>query len=537
MRSRIAALCIGIAVLAAAGGAAAQTGVSARLRALGNGHLAGIVRDDLTDIARNPALLAIAVEPATLYRYRSVPQRLMYVPILQGSHLDWGDTRLVLAVQPYDGWMHEIALYGGRVKGWTLGCSVAGIVSSGEDRTGYVRTDHRHGYEYVSGVSQDTRIDKEEYWHATATAARELGERASLGCRIGVTNEYNRQERTDSYAYQLFNLRDGENELWRESYGMESPDFNTRRRRVIYGTAGFVVDDDRGGRTELRLRIHRSSLYADDRALDTGIIWSYDGEPGEYEYEYEYGELADIRECDRWSTRLGLRREYPSGLALLLDGGIEWGALDTAWRQYTKQYDYIDHVNDRYCLNARFDTSSEPLRGFGTVRLGGTARLGEDLLLFGALSVGISHFTWEDDPLFSAILDRRNDLDTDRLEDAQSLLYEYRLTEIDGLLPVACEFTPRPWFAFRAGFVAGVSWERKRMRTSMPILDPETASLPEAVPVPSVETDETRTEMIRYATAGFSFTWKDRLVADLYTGADLTPDSMTSMTIDLRYLF
>ncbi|MBN1885867.1 MAG: hypothetical protein JW876_10150 [Candidatus Krumholzibacteriota bacterium] len=541
MKLRFPAVVVAAAVgLALAGGASAQTGVSARLFSLGNGYLEGIVRDEATDLARNPAWLAATDGPFVLYRYRSQSWENMYLPRLEGNLLMYGDMRMTMASEAASSsaglGSHELAVVGARAGGWVAGFSADWFVDDDEILTTYARSDLRRDYMYSSGASHDGDLRNREYWNIAFAAARRLGESGLLGCRLGFSGIYQRYERTNEYAYQDFDLKNNEYVLDQESYGSETRTGEFRRRRTVYGTAGLVVDREADGTAEVLLGLERSSLYARSAVFDSGIIWHYGDDPGYYEYDYDYLAAEDIRRSDRWTARLALRRSYASGTVLYIDGGAQWGAIDGWWQNLLKNYDYRNYMNERRCVDAGFASSNDALREFCTARLGNTRELRDDLALFGGISVAFSHFAWEDAPLFSSTVTWMDDLGAERRDGAQRLFFERRITTVEGALPVACEFTPRPWFAFRAGFVVGASWERDRSRTSIPVVDLDSAAASPAACAAPEDVDR-RVTMIRTASVGFSFRWGERLSADIFTGSDLTPDSLTGMTIDLRYSF
>jgi hypothetical protein len=463
------------------------------------------------------------------------------------------DRRFQLERPVTDGYTTNEALaYGMEFLGWKLALVSEWFIDN-QDVTDSEYRQYLYGTQYRTVLATNRRFNDRNYFHAALSCSREIGENRLLGLRLGAFDYYYRYVYQGNRQEQYYDISDITDEMYLGELS-ERFDLNETTRRWIspYLQIGYLHDRGAGKSTEAVLSVSYNPVYTREEAFNLDIENYYESvTQTRRRYDYNRDEWIDKKYGDLLSFNLSGRHTFSNGFRLFCGGGFSTASYDADWIYTMRDYSWTISVTD-------FNTY-QSLRGEGDheniaffVRGGKTYALERRLDVTVGFSGRFSRTKNKEEPhaalyrgTFSDGLDEEISVSSRACIEMERLYA--RLT-----LPLAVEFRPVHYFTCFAGISTTIRWLRDTDEfTALPFLTDDQTKIISAegpagagrgalgTPGNEVTAENTIDDIYSSfdGTIGFSLRYKERLFFDVFTGSDITPDSIRYYNIDIRYIF
>ncbi len=514
--------------------------------ALGGEAVAGIVPDYYTDLMLNPAYAGLAGEFVLNYGRRESPSRAFPY-----SHFNRQFNITTPTTSAHR--TNELLAYGFDLWGWKLALVSEWYINNSDDTdSGYDQ--NQYGTNYWITASTTRRYDERNYLHAAVTCSKRLGENRILGIRIGAFDYYH------SYIYQRnsqlerYDVLEGTGEM--SLVGMEERydhDENTQRWVSPYMQIGLLHDGGTGNGTEAVVTVSYDPVYIREEEFSLFINNRYE-RPTQIRvgYSYDRDNWIDRRDGDVWSFGVSGRHSFSNGFRIFAGGAYSTAVYDPGWMYCFRDYQWQDYVTDintyqSFTGEADFSKISCFVRGGRTFNL--ERRLDVTAGFNGRFTRSLN-----EEELY-ATLSWKTVRDEEEVRTTVSGPAHFEMERLSARLtiPLAVEFRPVGYFALFGGLATHLewTWDNEKIYT-LPIFT-NAGQIYTSLTQPAVaagrgalrqfkeektaeNSDDTITSFFS-GTFGFSLRYREHLFFDVYSGSDLTPDSMAYLYIDLRYEF
>ncbi len=535
-----------LALLLQANQAFAQGHYSARIYSLGGSAVSGIIPDYFMDLVINPAYAAIADELTVNYGYRSSPSQVLPFPYLNSYFKLQRSSTSGLSTS-------ELTAYGIRISSWRFALAAEWRFDRfDETDSSFERTTNRWSDGFINDYSNNQYINDSDYWRIDLSAAHSIGGEHAVGVRFGGSEYYHsyyrrRSTLTESYSHSEYL----DEIILRDEYSRDNLDSRLFRWPSVYLQIGLLLGKSRKEPSEIVFSISRDPISSHYDNYYMSASQYYDQYSEIEKYIYHFDEWRDNRKGDLWTFNLSGRHTLPSGVRLFLGGGFETSSYELDWSTIAKDYKWDPSTTYNINSNALYGDGDCKDISFFT-KVGKTFSIHNKLdITIGARAI-IERYWSDENPRATSIITHETYLAHDSISCAQKLRFESTTTKLGFLCPIALEYRPSGYFSCFAGFAADINWKSKTDEYTIPdpysdILSSNTLfnRLTKIYGDPSNQSykmskaKNTRDELDtrRLATFGFSTRYKDRLFLYIYTGSDLTPDSVTNTVLDIRYVF
>jgi len=517
--------------------AMAEEKMSARMHSLGGRPVAGIIPDYYTDLMINPAFAAETDSMTLQYCFRnSVDSK---TPLLRIDR-DFNFGEIDFQSQSWSNFYTSgFDIYGISFLGWKAAVSSQWRLANEEE----VDPQYDYSESVVSSSYYRMRYrcrmenNKEEFWRLSVAAARDIGDKSSIGFRLGILGRYYLDQTRYLWHDERYQKEDQVYELYYRSIDDDS-DPEIQRLRSYYLELGLKTGDREGAFSEVVIDISRDSHSMDFKNWYISTQREYD----DYGYDnyllryyYDGTEYGNINSGDLYSFGIKGRRRFPEGLTLFAGLNYESCRYDARW--------YTSDIRYRWYAGSSSENESQDNSFSGTGDFKGTGgflKLGKEFPIGGKLSIttsiaafaGLTDNDLSPRMITSYYYEGYSDTTSLLMEQEHSLSIEIRQAEI--FLPFSLEFKPASYFSLFGSVRPYLRWKERRKRFALPELGANVEPYRE---IYTLESSETEWESGYYADIGFSLNYRGRLFLDVYSGSDLTPDNLSSMILDLRYLF
>jgi hypothetical protein len=548
LRSIACRLFICVAVTAGSSPAFAQENSSARTRSLGGNAVSGIIPDFLTDLSINPAYGHYADSRSISYGYRTLPNETVPFIVL---HAD--DPYIYQPSIPYfygTNYANELTAFGLRRSGWTFSLTSAWRFDTVDNKMPDLsRYSGSTYYEYT--YRNTNNVEDIDYWQVALSAARAVWGEYAIGFRLGgggwYYNDFDRNIRTTEEFRREDELLDFS---LSEERSYDTPKTYNVQRVSTSLQIGIIHDKDGRKTSELAFIASRSPLAYRRNTYDQYVLRQYTADGEISQYEYEMDEWRNEIEGDIWHFGLLGRYRTLSDVRIYMGGHLETTAYDSDWRQSSMQYDwyYDTYSSARAKLTGEGDSKRVSL----FTKVGRTSSLhrildltigvrGDFLRSWSSEKASASYHEIAESPS-----DRKEATSTERL----GFKHEYSRFYLN--IPAALELRATGWLSCFACFISAFNWERTTTKFEVPSFvdymglpnvyfsrhgEGQTDTVKSSVGSRNPKRSEEVLSTTHAVTLGFSIHYKNTLFIDLYTGADLTPDNVNGMILDVRYMF
>jgi hypothetical protein len=523
---------------------------SARIRSLGGYSVSGIIPDFLTDLSLNPAYGRYASGLSINYGHRTVSARIIPFNILYSRYSDIDLTQPSMPTIYSATNLSELTAYGLKRAGWTFALTSEWRISDSDDGyPGYRRYSRTDGYEDHYTTVNGT--DDFDYWRLAISAAREIWGEYAIGIRLGggehYFNELSRIKVLRQEYYHDDELSDYY--LYREESNVDF-EAHTARWRSAFLQIGLVHDNDGRKRGGLNFTVSRNPIEHSRHQYDQNIYRRYDTDAEIIRYEYKRVEWRDRADGNLWTFSLQGRYLTPSKTGIFIGGSYEFAAYASDWKSSDMDYNWYEgfYSSDRGALTGDGDSKQVSL----FTKVGKTFAIHDKIDLtigvHGSYSRSWSHDRSESryDGVIESLPDREELSSSDR-SDFKTEKNHFYLS-----CPAALELRASDYFSCYACFYTYLAWDREMINAEMPsflktmgypIINMSRSgghaggALDSSIESNLIRKSEDSISTSRAATFGFTLHYNDRLFVDVYTGSDLTPDSLDGMVVDLRYKF
>lgn len=524
--------------------AGGQIHYSARIYALGGSAVSGIIPDYYTDLAFNPAYASLADALTINYGQRNTPAyEFPFFSLDQNLNLR--------SVTMYQQRTNEILSYGIEAKGWKFA-----LIAEWRLRTSDETSSDIESYSSMDIQSEITTIsrdnDKYHYAHGAISCSRYIGDDHALGLRLGTFTYYTlyshqwsrhdeRHRFTDQYAEQYLSYVSK-----RYSY-----DEKTRRWAALYLHMGLLLNARTESPSEVIFRVSLNDVFTRLENFNLRIQNEYEWDGRRTAHAYDRGDFIDGADGDVWSLDLWLKHMFGNGFRVFAGGGYRTAGYDGDWVHENRDYGWDNQLRD-YLSNQYLTGEGDYSRISTFARMGKTARLERRIDLTAAIGGSFTRSMNDEQPFAYSTIQRTHDDNMHTVTSSNRIRFEIERLTAQLTLPLAVEFRPAPYVRLFGGFRTRVTWSRRTETCSSPAIFSDDMSavstaarsnggarpaLASTAEPTSVENCHEEVSTYHEATFGFSFNYRKRLVFDLYSGADLTPDHMDYLILDLRYRF
>ena len=510
-----------------------QNTSSARIMALGGETVSGIIPDYYTDLMINPALAASADRLTINCGIRHGASKKMGLLHLHNN--------FILSEQYVNSpdYTNGIDIYGVPLLGWKTAFSSEWRFS--DDESSNSRMDEglsydasRYTTEYYNYCSKDSR----DFWRLSLAAARNLGRKLSLGVRIGAlgyyyTDQYRRLNYEERYIYNNEKYGYIMDEEYRNDYAYPV----TKRHFSIYLQLGIHSEKKENSFSDLMLDISRNSNFFSDESWDINSYREYDYTNDALNldrYHYDLEEYNESNEGDLWNFQLRGRHRYPSGVTLYAGGGYETSNSDISW--------LTNDINYRWDTDKSTKTSfMRTIKGEGSFyKMNFFSKVGKrfsiskklDLITSFASFADRRHF--EQTPNIKSNSLKRTSNDTLETFSSGRISLSSETNEITTYFPISAEFKPAEYFTLFGAFKPYFHWRKTTNRIAIPTSIVSIVQREEIYNIKEHNSDFAASYTI---TIGCSLHYSNKLFFDIYSASDITPDNLSSLIVDMRYLF
>ncbi len=525
-------------------GAGGQTHYSARIYALGGSAVSGIIPDYYTDLVFNPAYASLSEAFTINYGYRNSPQYEFPFFNLNRDFrfftLETGEYRT-----------NELLAYGIKAWGWKFALISEWYAYTNDDTKSYL--DKYNSISDYRNMARTWRNNTDRsYFHGAASCSRYIGDDHIFGLRVGAFNYYNRYTNQSSEYTERYRFSDQSLETYLSNFNRQySYNEKTQRWTSPYLQMGLLLNADTQTSSEVTLKVSRSDVYIRQEDFRLAIENYYDAFGTRTTHEYGRYDFIDDKNGDMWSLDLWIKHTFGNGFRLFAGGGYSTAAYDGDWLEDQRDYAWRDKVAD---FNAHQNLTGEgDLTGFTLfAKTGKTVRIERRIDVTAGIGGSVTSLLNDEKPNALLTIKTVHDNVEDEYTSLNPIRFEMERLSAQLVLPVAVEFKPARYVRIFGGFTTRVTWNRRTEKYAIPQIfseDMQSASaafrssggkrrmLGSPSEMTNAENCEENVSTSHGSTFGFSLNYGNRLFFDLYSGSDLTPDSMEYLIIDLRYRF
>jgi len=534
----IGALLLFAAALAPAG-AHAQQYPSARIESLGGDAVAGIIPDTLTDIYLNPAYLYRCSRLTINYGQRWTEDFSMRFPRMTIVY----SNRQFLVDELDSHKATELTLYGIPLGSWRMGLSAAWYLeyldnSVPEYYTGY------YTYE-IRQVAENNLSHRDLHnYRIDLSVSSELSPGTTLGLRVGGRQLTYTQGNTRHLLSYVFEIDEDENEILISDKRYEYDDQDIHEQvSSLFFQAGLLSGEGPGEKS-LSLQVSRYEIYSRNLDRDINSLTLYDAFGNPYRYTFDETYYRDERSGILWRYDIRGRLSLPYGIRVFAGGGFEHMTYDTDWFDRDSDYTWREgwettEVEDHISLE--YGDEGDYKGFFFFLKTGKTTELRNNLKLTAGMHGYVRWMRSEEDPVALITVYSRVDSALITFPAERRIVISTESTSAGLSFPLAIEFEPARWISIWSGFRVHATYRKEK--DSLPnifagdllnFLDPSSVDS-------HLHQDGLRSvediDVSSTGSIGVSLHYRDRLFVDLYTGSDVTPDSITNYILDVRYAF
>lgn len=519
---------------------------SARIYALGGEAVAGIIPDYCTDLMLNPAYAALGGEFTLNYG-----QRESFSHDFPYSHFNRHFYITIPKTGAYR--TNELLAYGIDFWGWKLALVSEWYINDSDD-TDSRYEQYLYGSDYRTTASTTRLYDKRNYFHAALTCAKRLGGNRILGVRIGAFDYYYSDIYQRNSQVEQYDILEGTGETFLvEMEERFDHDEETRRWISPYLIIGLLHDGGTGNGTEAILTVSYNPVYIREETFSLYIENRYERiTQTRLEYDYDRDNWIDRRDGNVWSFNLSGRHSFANGFRIFAGGGYSTAAYNAGWVNSFRDYwwkAYVTDFNTYQLLAGEADFSK--ISCF--VRGGRTFNLERRIDVTTGFSGRFTRSLNDEKPYANLFRKTVSDQEEEQTVVSGPAHFEMERLTARLTLPIAVEFRPTSYFTLFGGLTTHLEWTRDTEEfNSLPIftstgqINPSSSQT--AVPTgrgtlrefkeeKTVENSDDSMTSFFSGTFGFSIRYRNHLFFDIYSGSDLTPDSMAYLYLDLRYEF
>jgi hypothetical protein len=521
------------ATLAAAEPASAQHEASARIEALGGGAVSGIIPDYITDLYANPAFASFAGGLAINYGYRQPPAVSM--PTFNIIDLDHYPRYYNLAF----GKSHEVILYGVTASKWSFACAAQWRLATEERTTVEPVEDNMSSYGSFERIQyQYYERSDDEIWRIDAALSCAVGERSALGFRIGASGFYKGPQDRDirtTYYYNFDPVLEVHERL------IDGFTENRKRRFSLFAQAGLLGESDGGDRRGLTARVSLNDYYSIYHTYSLSVEKYYDDSNVINQYYYNLDEWRERREGDLYRYDLYGRYTFASGLRIFAGCGFGVRDYTAAWLDH-EQVIRWGGSSENDLLFSRSAPGSGDYRVLSLFAKIGRTFPVTDTIDITAAFAAFGGFERSEERAVLTGQGRDVDLLGDTTVDITGdLMIDLETTELSCDIPLAVEFRPSGYFSLFSALVVNVTYVEATSEFYIPSLIDLVSSyygLGDEYGAGGYGGKSSRTvTSTPRAAIGCSLRYRDRFFFDIYSGSDITPESITNLVLDARYTF
>lgn len=531
-------------ILCCVSGAVGQTHYSARIYALGGSAVSGIIPDYYTDLMFNPAYASLAEAFTINYGHRHSP--LYEFPFL---YLDPDFRFHTLETNEND--TNELLAYGIGALGWKIAVISEWYAYTNDDTESYL--DKRNSITSYSNSARTWRTNhNRHYFHGAASCSRHIGGDHILGLRLGAFNHYDLYTRQSSEYMERYRYSDQFQETYLSDFDRWY-DYDEKKQRWVspYLQIGLLLNPDTDTSSEVILKVSRSDVSERQEIFSLDIWNDYDSFGTRTTHDYNRYDWIDDKDGDMWSLDLWIKHTFGNGLRIFAGGAYRNATYDGDWVEDRRVYVWRNTVDDF--------TAYQNLDGEGDftgislfAKSGKSIRIERRIDVTAGIGGSFTRSLNDEEPTALFTMKTVHDDARDTYTSSNPTRFEMERLTAQLTLPLAVEFKPSRYFTIFGGFTTSVTWNRRTEEYSVPPLfseDVPSASaalrsnggkrrtLGSPAEVTTVENCEEHVSSSYGSTFGFSLHYENRLFFDLYSGSDLTPDSMQYLILDLRYRF
>jgi hypothetical protein len=432
-----------------------------------------------------------------------------------------------------------IDIYGASLMGWKTAFSsewrFSDEKSSNPSITEYMNYDaSRYRTNYGNYCSKDSR----DFWRLSLATARNLGKKLSLGVRIGALRYYytSQYRHLDYYEQYIYNYEKYDYIL-DEEHTQDYAHPITKRHTSIYLQLGVHSGKKEKSFSDLILDISRNSSFSSVENWDLDIYREYNY-PNDVlklrQYRYDIEENNESNESDIWSFQLKGRHKCHSGVTLYAGGGYETSGYDVSW--LTNDIYYIWKTSGSTKISCLKTIEGEGLFhkiNFFT-KAGKRFSISKKLNLITSFVSFADRRYFEQTPNINSYSLRQTSNDTLRTSSSDRISLSSETNEIAIYLPISAEFKPAKYFTLFGAFNPYFHWRKTTNQIAIPT---NIAGIVQREGIYNLKEQNSGFTASHTFTIGCSLHYNNKLFFDIYSASDITPDSLNSLVVDMRYLF